>query len=107
MNQIKDAMMVETSVFYVGTLNKEAVKSSVQNNFILHKELRKSKSPMSWEKKLKDTNTIYLYDDKKAVQSQIYIIIDGEVMDLTDSKDLNLTPEKLKKKSILTQNLRI
>ncbi len=90
MNQIKDAMMVETSVFYVGTLNKEAVKSSVQNNFILHKELRKSKSPMSWEKKLKDTNTIYLYDDKKAVQSQIYIIIDGEVMDLTDRHKSNV-----------------
>ena len=36
MNQIKDAMMVETSVFYVGTLNKETVKSSVQKNFILN-----------------------------------------------------------------------
>ena len=90
MNHIKDAMMVETSVFYVGTMDKEIVKSSIQDNFIINKTLRDSNSPISWEKKLKKTNTIFFYNDKKAVQSQIYIIVDGEVMDLNDRHRSNV-----------------
>ena len=41
MDQIQDAMMVETTVFYVGTMDKAVVKSSVRDNFIINKKLRK------------------------------------------------------------------
>ena len=47
-------------------------------------ELRESKSPYRFDKKLNNSNTIYFHDDKKAVQSQIYIIVDGEMMDEDD-----------------------
>ena len=90
MDQIKDAMAVETSVFYVGNVDKETVKQSVRDNLIINKTLRDSNSPFSWEKKLKKTNTVYFYNDKKAVQSQIYIIVDGEVMDLEERHRSNI-----------------
>ena len=90
MDQIQDAMMVETTVFYVGTMDKAVVKSSIRDNFIINKKLRKSKSPMSWKKKLKKANTVFFYNDKKAVQSQIYIVVDGEAMDLNDRHRSNV-----------------
>ena len=83
-NQIKDAVKVETNVFYTGTTPKETVKRLVKENFIISKNLRDSNSPYVWEKKLREENTIYFHNDKKAVQSQIYIIIDGQVMDEKD-----------------------
>ena len=39
---------------------------------------------------MKKTNTIFFYNDKKAVQSQIYIVVDGEVMDLNDRHRSNV-----------------
>ena len=60
------------------------------DNLIINKTLRDSNSPFSWEKKLKKTNTVYFYNDKKAVQSQIYIIVDGEVMDLEERHRSNI-----------------
>jgi predicted Zn-dependent peptidase len=83
-NQIKDAIEVETNVFYTGTTPKETVEALVRENFIISQTLRDSNSPYVWDKKLNDENTVYFHNDKKAVQSQIYIIIDGQVMDEKD-----------------------
>ena len=90
MDQIEDAMAVETSVFYVGNIDKETVKQSVQDNLIINQTLRDSNSPLTWKKKLKKTNTVFFYNDKKAVQSQIYIIVDGEVMNLEERHRSNI-----------------
>jgi len=87
-NQIKDAVGVETNVFYTGITPKETVKALVKKNFIISKKLRDSNSPYVWDKKLSEENTIYFHNDKKAVQSQIYIIIDGQVM---NEKDRNMS----------------
>ena len=89
-NQIKDAVGVETNVYYTGTTPKESVEALVRKNFIISKNLRDSNSPYVWDKKLNDKNTIYFHNDKKAVQSQIYIIIDGEVMDEKDRHMSNI-----------------
>ena len=89
-NQIKDAMGVETNVFYTGTTSKETVKDLVKKNFIISKNLRDSNSPYVWDKKLSEENTIYFHNDKKAVQSQIYIIIDGQVMNEKDRHMSNI-----------------
>ena len=45
-NQIKDAVGVETNVFYTGTTSKETVKALVKKNFIISKNLRDSNSPL-------------------------------------------------------------
>ena len=89
-NQIKDAVGVETNVFYTGTTSKETVKALVEKNFIISKNLRDSNSPYVWDKKLSEENTIYFHNDKKAVQSQIYIIIDGQVMNEKDRHMSNI-----------------
>ena len=89
-NQIKDAVGVETNVFYTGTTPKETVKALVKKNFIISKNLRDSNSPYVWDKKLSEENTIYFHNDKKAVQSQIYIIIDGQVMNEKDRHMSNI-----------------
>ena len=90
MDQIEDAMAVETSVFYVGNTDKEIVRQSVKDNFIMNQKLRNSNSPFTWEKKLNKTNTVFFYNDKKALQSQIYIIVDGEVMNLEERHRSNI-----------------
>ena len=83
-DQIKDAMSVETTVFYTGNVEKDVVRNSIKEYFMIRDELRESKSPYRFEKKLNNSNTIYFHNDKKAVQSQIYIIVDGEMMDEGD-----------------------
>ncbi|MBE77468.1 MAG: hypothetical protein CMG41_07005 [Candidatus Marinimicrobia bacterium] len=90
MKQIKNAMTVETSIFYVGTLGKDIVKNAVSEKFIINKNLRKSNSPLRWEKKLKNSNTVFFYNDKKAVQSQISILVDGDAMNLNDRQKSNV-----------------
>ena len=37
-----------------------------------------------YEQKLKNKNTIYFYNDKKAVQSQIHVLIPGSNMALDE-----------------------
>ncbi|MFL3013738.1 MAG: M16 family metallopeptidase [Candidatus Neomarinimicrobiota bacterium] len=89
-NQIKDAVGVETNLYYTGTTPKEMVEAMVRKNFIISKNLRDSNSPYVWDKKLNEENTVYFHNDKKAVQSQIYIIIDGQVMDEKDRHMSNI-----------------
>ena len=51
---------------------------------MLNNQLKKSNSPIVYEQKLKDKNTIYFYNDKKAVQSQIHVLIPGSNMELDE-----------------------
>jgi len=83
-DQIKDAMNVETTVFYTGTVKKDVVRNSIKEYLMIKDELRDSNSPYKFNKTLNNSNTIYFHNDKKAVQSQIYIIVDGETMDEDD-----------------------
>ena len=84
LDKISSAMKVETTVFFTGTLDFNTVKNSVEKNLILHKQLEQSSSPIVYEQQLKDKNTIYFYNDKKAVQSQIHILIPGSQMELNE-----------------------
>ena len=90
MKQIKNAMTIETSIFYTGNIDKDIVKNTISENFIINKNLKKSNSPIIREKKLNKSNTVYFYNDKKAVQSQISILVDGDVMDLEDRSKTNV-----------------
>ena len=82
--RIEFAKKIETTIFYTGTLNIRDVEKSVNENLIIQKGLKPTSSPIVYEKKLKKKNTIYFYNDKKAVQSQIHIMIPGSKMDLNE-----------------------
>ena len=84
LKQIEKAMQVETNIFYTGSLESERVKERVKTNFVLHDDLRKSNSPIVDELKLAKSNTVYFFNDKKAVQSQVYILTEGDEMSLED-----------------------
>ena len=84
LKQIEQAMQVETNIFYTGSLESERVKERVKANFVLHDDLRKSNSPIVDELKLAKSNTVYFFNDKKAVQSQVYILTEGDEMSLED-----------------------
>ena len=84
LKQIEKAMQVETNIFYTGSLESERVKERVKANFVLHDDLRKSNSPIVDELKLAKSNTVYFFNDKKAVQSQVYILTEGDEMSLED-----------------------
>ena len=84
LKQIKQAMQVETNIFYTGSLDSERVIERVKANFVLNDDLRKSKSPIVDELKLTNSNTVYFFNDKKAVQSQVYILTEGDEMSLED-----------------------
>ncbi|MBJ12911.1 MAG: hypothetical protein CMG62_07550 [Candidatus Marinimicrobia bacterium] len=84
LEQIKDAMEVELSIFYTGSLEKDYVKNVIKSNLNIKNKLKPSNSPVIDELKLKDSNTIYFYNDKKAIQSQLYILLEGEEMNMDD-----------------------
>ena len=84
LEKISAAMKFETTIFFTGTLDFNEVKTSVKKNLILNNQLKKSNSPIVYEQKLKDKNTIYFYNDKKAVQSQIHVLIPGSNMELDE-----------------------
>lgn len=84
MERIANAMNHETTVFYTGTKEAGEVKSSVIKHLIINNDLTPSSSPFVYDQKLNSENTVYFYNDKKAVQSQIHILISGNSMALDD-----------------------
>ena len=84
MERITNAMNHETTVFYTGTKEVSEVKSLVNKHLIIKNDLTPSSSPVVYDQKLNSENTVYFYNDKKAVQSQIHILISGDSMALDD-----------------------
>ena len=84
LEKISSAMRVETTVFFTGTLDFGEVKKSVKTNLMINKKLKESSSPIVYDQQLRDKNTIYFYNDKKAVQSQIHILVPGSKMELKE-----------------------
>ena len=84
LEQIKNTMKIEPTIFYTGSLEKEHAKNIIKSNLSLNKNLKSSNSPVIDELKLMDSNTIYFCNDKKALQSQIYIFLEGQQMNISD-----------------------
>ena len=80
--QAKDAMRYETDIFYTGNLEKNEVVRSVEQNLSFDKDPIDSNSPVHLDYKTYTKNTVYLLHDKKAVQSQIYLLAQGSVLDM-------------------------
>ena len=82
--QIESAMEMETSIFYTGTHNTSRIKENVIKSFRINERLKKSNSPIVYDQVLKNSNVVYFYNDKKAVQSQIFLMIKGAPMTLEE-----------------------
>ena len=80
--QANEAMKYEADIFYTGNLEKDAVVQSISRNLSFDKDLTDSNSPVHQEYKTYIENTVYLIHDKKAVQSQIYLLTEGAVLDM-------------------------
>ena len=80
--QANEAMKYEADIFYTGNLEKDAVAQSISRNLSFDKDLTDSNSPVHQEYKTYIENTVYLIHDKKAVQSQIYLLTEGAVLDM-------------------------
>ena len=80
--QANEAMKYEADIFYTGNLEKDAVVQSISRNLSFDKDLTDSNSPVHQEYRTYLENTVYLIHDKKAVQSQIYLLAEGAVLDM-------------------------
>ena len=74
-------MEYEVDIF-CGTINDLAVVEQVNNNLSIN-DLKKSNSPITLDYKKHTRNKIFLYDPK-AVQSQIYVLAQGKVLNMED-----------------------
>ena len=77
LNSFKNAIKYEVDVFYTGRVDFDTVLESIQNNLTLSDKPVKSQSPIDLEVKSWDNDAVYVVNDKKVVQSQIYFGING------------------------------
>ena len=82
MAQAKEAMEYEVDIFYTGTINEVAVIDQIKNRLSISENLKSSNSPITMDYKKHTRNKVFLIDDPKAVQSQIYIMGQGKVLDM-------------------------
>ena len=79
--QAKQAMKYEADIQYTGKLPKAAVIEEIKNRLTISSDLQKSNSPVTIDYTVHKRNKVFMIDDPKAVQSQIYILSKGEVLD--------------------------
>ena len=79
--QAKEAMKYEADIQYTGKLPKAMVIAEIKNKLNMSSSLIKSNSPITMDYTAHKRNKVFMIDDPKAVQSQIYILSKGEVLD--------------------------
>ena len=77
LNSFNNAIKYELDIFYTGRIDFDTVSESVNNNLTLSDNPVDSQSPMDLEVKNWDEDAVYIVNDKKVVQSQIYFGING------------------------------
>jgi len=82
LEQAKKAMVYEVDIFYTGKIPKKNVLNHINSSLDLPKDLIESKSPINFDYKTHTRNKIFMIDDSKAVQSQIYFIAEGKILDI-------------------------
>jgi len=76
---IRKAMNYEAEIQYCGTLPAQEVKDLIANNLSFADQLIDGHSPIIYPRQEHKQNTIYFLDDKNMIQSQIYIIMEGNL----------------------------
>ncbi len=80
LKSFKNALQYEVDIFYSGKVDLEAVSKTIQENITFNENIKPAKSPKDMSLDKISENTIYLLNDKKAVQSQINFVINGSVL---------------------------
>ncbi len=78
-NAFKKVQNYELDIHYVGKLPQKKAERLVLNNLLAVKPSIKTKSPVYKEKNKINENIVYYLNDKKAVQSQIHLLVEGKV----------------------------
>ena len=81
LEQAENAMKYEVDIFYTGTTDKEAVIDYINKELSISNDLKLSNSPINIDYKRHTRNKVFMVDDPDAVQSQIYFIAEGKVLD--------------------------
>ena len=78
----KNALNYELSILYSGRLDMDNIESSIKGNLTLSENPINSDFPASASLVVnkRDKNTIFLVDDKEAVQSQIFFLSSGNII---------------------------
>ena len=84
LESFRNALQYEVDIFYSGKIDIKSVSSSIQNNITFSKNIKPAKSPKDMNLGEIAENTVYLLNDKKAVQSQINFVINGSVLNDKD-----------------------
>ena len=81
--QAKEAMKYEADIMYTGTIPKSIVIRSIKDELnSISSNLRDTKSPITIDYNPHTRNKVFMIDDPEAVQSQIYILSEGKVLDM-------------------------
>jgi len=76
---VRKAMTYELEIDYCGTYDIHQIVKMINDNFDHSKISVKSISPIIYDRVQHTENTIYLLEDKDLIQSQIYLIKEGNV----------------------------
>ncbi len=82
----KNAIKYELNILYTGKLDIDLVSSSIQNILPLIDTPINSNSPIHMEINESKEDIIYLVHDKKAIQSQIYFTVKGNIINEDNRK---------------------
>ena len=80
--QAKEAMKYEADIMYTGTIPKSIVIRSIKDELNISSNLIDTKSPITIDYNPHTRNKVFMIDDPEAVQSQIYILSEGKVLDM-------------------------
>jgi len=81
--EFQTALLYETEIHYCGKqLSADKVMQTVKDLFPFPDSLKPTKSPVHINDKEINENVVYFLNDKKAIQSQIYFIVNGNAYDI-------------------------
>ena len=77
--KMKEILGYKFDIHYCGTQSTEEFEKSFTKNFTIAKDLKPMEERIEMERNEYKENTILLLDDKKAIQSHIHFMVEGEV----------------------------
>ena len=83
-DQAKNAFKANAQILYTGSLDLDDVIEGIKSNLEFQKYNEGASSNIVFDYKIYDKNTIFLVHDKKVVQSQIYFLAEGKVLNKKD-----------------------
>lgn len=83
--QFKEALIYETEIHFCGTLSPKEVQANLKESLKFPADMKPTTSPVHVDDNAIKENVVYFVNDKKAVQSQIYFIANGNKFDISQA----------------------